>query len=65
MKTVLITGGASGLGKSICIAFKNAGYNVLFTYHTTEPDASLLECHGYKCDLSNEENIRDVLKKIY
>ena len=65
MKTVLITGGASGLGKRISIAFKNAGYNVLFTYHTTEPDEDLLGCHGYKCDLTNEENIREVLKKIY
>ncbi len=65
MKNVLVTGGASGLGKMICLALKKENYNVIFTYNSTEPTEELNECHGYKCDLSNEENIRDVLRKIY
>ncbi len=65
MRTVLVTGGASGLGKNICLALRNENYNVLFTYFSTEPTDELFGCHGYKCDLANEENIRDVLKKIY
>ena len=65
MRTVLVTGGASGLGKKICLALRKENYNVIFTYFSTEPTDELFGCHGYKCDLANEENIRDVLKKIY
>lgn len=65
MKTVLITGGASGLGKEICLAFKNNNYNVLFTYFNTEPSEELEGCNGYFCNLSNEESIKDLIKKIY
>lgn len=65
MNTVLVTGGARGLGKKICIAFKNAGYKVLFTYNSTLPDEELSDCHGYQCDLSNEDDIKALIQKIY
>ncbi len=65
MKTVLITGGASGLGKELCLSFKEKGYIVLFTYNTTEPSSELDGCYGYKCDLSKEDNIKELVKKIY
>ena len=64
-KTVLITGGASGLGKYLCNVFKKNGYKVLFTYHNTLPDDSLKDCIGYKCNLANDDNIYELIKKIY
>lgn len=65
MKNVLITGGASGLGKEICKSFRNAGYNVIFTYNNTAFLNELDGCHGFKCDLANEEKINELIKNIY
>ncbi len=65
MKNVLITGGASGLGKEICKSFRNAGYNVIFTYNNTAFSNELDGCHGFKCDLANEEKINELIKNIY
>ena len=65
MSTVLITGGSRGLGKELCKAFKNNGYTVLFTYNKTNPTSDLDGCIGYQCDLSNEDNIKTLIKKIY
>jgi 3-oxoacyl-[acyl-carrier protein] reductase len=65
MNIVLITGGASGLGKKLCIAFRDNNYKVLFTYNKTIPDSELEGCFGYKCNLFNEEEIKNTLRKIY
>ena len=65
MSTVLITGGARGLGKDLCKAFRNNGYEVLFTYNETIPSEDLGGCTGYKCDLSNEKDIWETIRKIY
>lgn len=65
MNIVLITGGASGLGKKLCIAFRDNNYKVLFTYNKTIPDSELEGCIGYKCNLFNEEEIKNTLRKIY
>ena len=64
MRTVLITGGASGLGKELCKMFKNNNYNVLFTYNSTIPDNELDGCVPFKCDLRNEEEINKLLSEI-
>ena len=65
MNIVLITGGASGLGKKLCMAFRDNNYKVLFTYNKTIPDSELEGCLGYKCNLFNEEEIKNTLRKIY
>lgn len=65
MSIVLVTGGASGLGKEICLAFQKVGYTVLFTYNKTRPSDELKGCHGYQCDLSSEDEIKNLLNSIY
>lgn len=65
MNIVLITGGANGLGKKLCMAFRDNNYKVLFTYNKTIPDSELEGCLGYKCNLFNEEEIKNTLRKIY
>ena len=65
MSTVLVTGGASGLGKEICLTFQKNGYTVLFTYNKTNPSSELKDCHGYQCDLSSEDAIKSLLYSIY
>ena len=64
MKNVLVTGGASGLGKNLCLALQKEGYNVIFTYNNTSPSEELNLCHGFKCNLQNEEEIITLLEKI-
>ena len=64
MKNVLVTGGATGLGKELVKSFKNKGYNVMFTYFKTKPDSDLKGIKGIYCDLSCEKDINELLKKI-
>ena len=39
MKTVLVTGSSSGLGKSIIEKYASNGYNTIITYLTHENEA--------------------------
>ncbi|GAU78441.1 elongation factor P 5-aminopentanone reductase [Fusibacter sp. 3D3] len=41
-KTVIITGAAKGIGRSIAIKFAENGYNVLINYHKSEANAKAL-----------------------
>lgn len=73
-KKVLITGGASGLGKSLSTCFAKESYDVLLTYNNSEIDAlnlkkELEEKYNilvtiFKCDLSCEDDINSLLSKI-
>ena len=46
-KVVLVTGGASGLGRVVVEEFLNIGYNVVFTYLNSEDKAKkLMDKHG-------------------
>lgn len=54
MKKVLITGGATGIGKACAQLFMQSGYDVYITYNKTEPDYNVKKI---KCDLRNLDEI--------
>ncbi|MCH5315122.1 MAG: SDR family oxidoreductase [Eubacterium sp.] len=62
MKKVLITGGATGIGKATALLFKEKGYDVFITYNKTMPDFDGVE--RIKCDLSDVSEIRSMFDKI-
>lgn len=69
MEKVLITGGASGLGKYLVSNYLKANYFVYFTYNNTTPNYEELnsistEYKAIKCDLSNKEDIMNMIKEI-
>ncbi len=61
MKNVLITGGATGIGKACAELFIDKGYNVYITYNKTKPD---YEVNAIKCDLANEDDIKNLFDSI-
>lgn len=59
-KTVLITGGAKGIGAAAAVAFADKGYNVALNYRSVLPDALIEEikskgvrCCAFKADVSD------------
>ena len=62
MKKVLITGGATGIGKSTAMLFAQKGYNVFVTYNQTELDFDGVT--KIKCNLENEEDILNLFKTV-
>jgi 3-oxoacyl-[acyl-carrier protein] reductase len=69
-KSVLVTGGASGIGQGVALAFAEQGANVAITYMTTDPAATIgkIESMGRKAlafhaDLRQESTVDDVVKK--
>ena len=66
-KTVLITGGARGIGKYIALAFQREGYNVCITYNKSMADAMDLKQRGfdtYKVDVTNEREIIECVNEV-
>jgi 3-oxoacyl-[acyl-carrier protein] reductase len=68
MKTVLITGGSRGIGRSMVEIFAKNGYNVAFTYKNSEKEAkSLAELTGslaIRADSAIEEEIICAVKEV-
>jgi len=71
-KTALITGGDSGIGRSVAVHFAREGANVAIVYRTDDKDAKetkkMVETEGRKClllkgDLKKESFCRDIVKK--
>jgi len=69
MKTLLITGGAKGIGKAISEYFLNKGWKVCVNYFKSEKEALELEkrypdCYAVKADVSCEEEVKEMVKKV-
>lgn len=65
-KTVLITGGSRGIGKSMVYAFARAGYNVLLNFNRSESLANEIanefsNVKVYGADISNQENVFEMV----
>lgn len=72
-KTVLITGGAKGIGKKISFDFAKAGYNVCINYNKSESEAMLLKdelakdgCSVviYKADITKNEEVHKMVNDV-
>lgn len=50
-KTVIVTGGAKGIGKAIALKFADEGANIVLNYRSTSPEAvrTEIEGKGVKC----------------
>lgn len=63
-KTVLITGGLSGIGREIALSFQNAGWNVWVTSHQMHKRETLSGVNVRELDLTNETAIKALLHEI-
>ncbi|MCJ1242642.1 hypothetical protein MMC14_010651, partial [Varicellaria rhodocarpa] len=71
-KTVLITGGSSGVGAELVRVFAQQGYIVWFTYNSGKSRAdSLLEslpqgslAEAFKCDQGSWEGLESLIKGL-
>ena len=67
MKTVLITGGTRGIGRSIASLFLQKGYRVCVTYSRDEDcakETAALGAEVYRADVSKEEDVVALFAKI-
>ena len=62
MKKVLVTGGATGIGKATALLFKQNGWDVFITYNKTAPDYDGVT--AIKCDLTNPDDIQSVFDRF-
>ena len=70
-RTVLITGGSSGIGKTMVHEFVATGYRVWFTYHTGQKRAEQLVTElgpravvAYHLELGNRESHRKLMEEL-
>ena len=62
MKKVLITGGATGIGRACALLFSQKGYDVYITYNKSVPD---IDCATVvKCDLKNLDDIKNLFDTV-
>lgn len=69
-KTIVITGGASGIGRQCAIDFSNAGANLVLldineeqliaTQGLCNPE---IKCSYYRCDLTDADGLESIVKQ--
>lgn len=74
MKTVLVTGSSSGIGKETIIKFAKNNYNVVINYNSDKDNAYEIEKElkekynvetlVIKCDISNELEVKEMIEKV-
>ncbi len=67
MKTVVITGGVRGIGKSVALAFLKKGYRVCAVYSRDEKSAKEMQAFGVEtfcADVSKEEDVVALFQKV-
>ena len=72
-KAALVTGGATGIGRSAVLALARAGYDVAVNYSSSEAAARAtageaarlgVQTLVVKCDVSDEPGVRSMLKQV-
>ena len=69
-KTVIVTGGAKGIGKAIALKFAQKGSNIVLNYRSAVPDELISEieskgvkCIAYKADVSIFDEAKALIDK--
>lgn len=62
-KVAIITGSNGGIGQAACKKFNEANYTVI-GLDRTEMSSTTNDIDFYKCDLLDEENVKDTIEKI-
>ncbi len=71
-KTVLVTGGAKGIGKAICVQLAKDGYNIALNYNTSENEAlalktklsDFMDVEVFKADVSDSTQVNAMFNAI-
>lgn len=73
MKTIIVTGGARGIGKSLVYGLAKKGYNIILNYNKSKEEAILiqkdLKKSGYYidtfgADVSNKEQVNNMINYV-
>ena len=70
MKTILITGGARGIGKAIVYELAKSNYNIILNYNSSQKEAEQIEeeltkqghkVDIYKADITKKEEVQKMI----